>query len=184
MATLTKTPEDYLKEPYSRIVIPEADGTFSSEILEFPGCYSFGDTEQEALQNLEEAARNWIEACIQQNQNIPEPTGNNEYSGKVALRLPASLHRAAVRMAAREKTTLNQLLVCAVSSYIGATSYHCQLLQQVDDLFSKQAAIELTRSHHVLNQVNIFVTSEERRAQLTGVQWQPEMKMTTGNYRM
>src|SRR5438105_99195 len=108
--TSAKQPEDYLKEPYSRIVIPEEDGTYSSEMFEFPGCYSFGDTPEEALDNLEEAAKNWIAASLEQGQAIPAPTGRNEYSGKIALRLPASLHKDAVRMAAREGVSLNQFL--------------------------------------------------------------------------
>src|SRR6266542_2044795 len=88
-----KAPEDYLKQPYARVLIPEAEGGFSAEILEFPGCYSSGDTAEEALQNLEDAARNWLEAAMSLGQHIPEPSDSGEASGRFALRLPRSIHR-------------------------------------------------------------------------------------------
>src|SRR5690242_20559866 len=91
----SKTVTDYLRLPYSRLLVPDQDGGYSAEILEFPGCYSEGESANEALENLEVAAANWIEAALQQGQSIPEPTGDCEYSGKVALRLPRSTHRKA-----------------------------------------------------------------------------------------
>ena len=131
----TEQLDQYLKQPYSRVLIPEEDGSYSAEVLEFPGCVSFGDTSQEALSSLEEAAKNWIEASLLQGQDIPEPTGHDEYSGKIALRLPASLHRQAARIASREGVSLNQFLVNAVASKVGASSYHDHLIRKLDDYF-------------------------------------------------
>jgi predicted RNase H-like HicB family nuclease len=34
---------------YGRVVVPESDGTFRAEIIEFPGCIAVGDTAGEAL---------------------------------------------------------------------------------------------------------------------------------------
>ncbi len=56
----TKTTNDYLKEPYGRLLIQDEDGTYSTEILEFPGCFSQGETANEAV-------KNW-------SKTIPEPT--------------------------------------------------------------------------------------------------------------
>src|SRR5438128_12498600 len=85
-----KTPKDYLKEPYARILIPEEDGRFSAEVLEFPGCYAQGDSAGEAFGNLEKAAIAWIEVCLAQGQEIPPPSSNQGYSGRVALRMPGA----------------------------------------------------------------------------------------------
>lgn len=52
--------EAYLLQPYARIILPESDGTFRGEIMEFPGCIASGDTAIETLNNLEEAAKSWI----------------------------------------------------------------------------------------------------------------------------
>src|SRR4029079_12941247 len=85
--------EEILKAPYARTLIREDDGTYSAVILEFPGCVSQGDTPNEAISNLEDAATAWVEATLEQGQSIPEPSANTEYGGKIALRLPRSLHR-------------------------------------------------------------------------------------------
>lgn len=139
----------YLKQPYSRVLIPDEDG-YSAEILEFPGCYSQGDTAQEALANIEEAAKNWIEATLEAGRSIPPPSTDYEYAGKVALRLPSSIHRQAVRMAERDGTSLNQWLVSAIAARVGAEELYGKIAQrcerainvalQADNRFSKAVA--------------------------------------------
>jgi len=63
-----------LKRPYSRVLIPDNEsGGYTAKILEFPGCVSEGETPNEAIANLEEAAVGWIEAVIESGQTIPEP---------------------------------------------------------------------------------------------------------------
>jgi predicted RNase H-like HicB family nuclease len=47
---------ELLKKPYARVVVPEADGSFTAEILEFPGCVASGDSAADALANVEEVA--------------------------------------------------------------------------------------------------------------------------------
>jgi predicted RNase H-like HicB family nuclease len=115
-----KTANDYLQQPYARIVIPVEGGGFHAEILEFPGCFAQGQTVKEAYKNLENAARSWIEACFSQGQEIPEPSSSLGFGGRIALRLPRSIHRQAMRMADRDGTSLNQYLVAAISARVGA----------------------------------------------------------------
>ena len=79
--TLMKRSEGYLKEPYSRVIIPDPEsGTFTAQILEFPGCIAQGDTVEEAYAQLELAADSWIQVAIDQRQEIPRPFVNHEYS--------------------------------------------------------------------------------------------------------
>ncbi len=118
-----KTASDYLKEPYSRVLIPDDEtGTFAAKITEFPGCFAQGDTPEEAYRNLEAAAGSWIEEVLGIGQQVPEPAVNNQYSGRVALRLPKSLHRNAAQLAERDGTSLNQFLVSAIAERVGADS--------------------------------------------------------------
>jgi predicted RNase H-like HicB family nuclease len=112
--------EEYVKKPYARILIPDEDRGYSAEILEFPGCFAEGDTADEAMQALERAAESWIQAALDQGQEIPEPYQNQGYGGKIALRLPRSLHRQAARLAARDGVSLNQFLVSAIAKHMGA----------------------------------------------------------------
>lgn len=144
--TVTKSVEDYLKEPYARVLIPEEDGRFSTEILEFPGCFSQGDTAEEAIRNLEEAAKSWIEATLEQGKQIPEPTANYGYGGKVALRLPRGLHRKATQMAEREGVSLNTFLVDAVAARIGAQNFYDRMAERIENrLIIKTAANVMAR---------------------------------------
>jgi predicted RNase H-like HicB family nuclease len=92
---------EYLKKPYGRFVVPESDGTFRGEIIEFPGCIAVGDTAAEALANLEDVAASWLEATLARGQRIPEPIENVEFSGKLVVRLPKTLHKKAAHIAAR-----------------------------------------------------------------------------------
>jgi predicted RNase H-like HicB family nuclease len=133
---MQEKPNDILKAPYSRVLIPEDDGTFSAEILEFPGCFAQGNTPNEAFSNLEEAAKVWIEASLAQGLNIPSPSLNQSYSGKIALRIPRSLHKRAAQMAARDSTSLNQFLITAISSRIGAEDYHAHLVDNFEKLLT------------------------------------------------
>ena len=64
---------EILKRPYARVVIPELDGTFRAEVVEFPGCIASGDTASEALECLEEIAASWLEATLAKDQSVPEP---------------------------------------------------------------------------------------------------------------
>ena len=137
--TRTKTPEEYLEEPYARVLIPEEEGGFSAEILEFPGCFSQGDTADEALKNLEEAAKNWIEATLEQGRSIPEPSALYGYGGKVALRLPRGTHQKAARMAEREGVSLNTFLVDAIAARVGALDLYNQMAQRFEQRFATKA---------------------------------------------
>jgi predicted RNase H-like HicB family nuclease len=112
-------PTEVLKRPYSRILVPDPDGRFTAEMLEFPNCVAFGDTAIEALSNLEEVAAEWVAAAIEQDQNIPEPLDSADFSGKLVLRMSASLHRKAALCAERDGVSLNQFIVTSLAEAVG-----------------------------------------------------------------
>ncbi|HEY7506323.1 MAG TPA: type II toxin-antitoxin system HicB family antitoxin, partial [Nitrososphaera sp.] len=120
-----------LKKPYARILIPEEEGGYSAEILEFPGCFAEGETADEAMQALDRAAEAWIQAALDQGQENPSPFRNQGYGGKIALRLPKSLHRQATEFAERDGTSLNQFLVSAIAARVGAEEFYNRLTTQV-----------------------------------------------------
>jgi antitoxin HicB len=136
----TKTTDEYLKEPYGRLLIQDEDGTYSAEIIEFTGCFSQGDTADEAMKNLDEAARNWIEETKKQGKPIPEPMANAEFSGKFALRLPRGLHRKASIMAAQEGVSLNTFFVDAIARRVGKQENFEGLLEQLESRLIRQTA--------------------------------------------
>jgi antitoxin HicB len=124
------TPAEYLKKPYGRNVVPDSDGTFRAEIIEFPGCIAVGDTAAEALANLENVAESWLEAVIAKGQRVPEPIENTAFSGKLVVRLPKTLHKKAARIAAQEGVSLNQFIVSSVAEQVGYSQARMIDLQQ------------------------------------------------------
>jgi antitoxin HicB len=127
---MEKAAKDYLKEPYSRVLIPDNE-TYFAEILEFPGCYAEGKTPGEAYKNLEKAAESWIEAALEQGQEIPLPQETHEFSGRIALRIPRSLHKQAAKFAEREGTSLNQFLLSAIAARLGAEDFCERLIKKL-----------------------------------------------------
>lgn len=126
------TASNYLQRPYTRILIPDETGGFHAEILEFPGCFAQGETPDEAYKDLEGAAESWIESRLAQHLEVPEPFNNVGYSGKIALRLPKSLHKRAVMIAERDKTSLNSFLITAVASRVGAEDFYTVLARRFE----------------------------------------------------
>ena len=77
MSDVRETSKEYLKKPYSRVVIPdEESGTYTAHILEFPGCITQGNTAQDAYERLEDVAQSWIEVALAMGQDIPLPLSN------------------------------------------------------------------------------------------------------------
>jgi predicted HicB family RNase H-like nuclease len=111
---------EILRRPYARVIVPEPDGTFRAEIVDFPGCIASGDTQADALAALENVAASWLEATLERKQAIPEPSETVEFSGRLVLRLPKALHAKAAYAAKREGVSLNQFIVTSVAEQVGS----------------------------------------------------------------
>ena len=133
---MSKAPTDYLKEPYSRVLIPDSSsGTYAARVVEFPGCVAEGGTPEEAFRNLEEAALDWLTAALDLGQTIPEPLEAQEFSGRLLVRLPKSLHQRATELAEYDGVSLNQFIVAAVAERLGSAS----VKQAVTEAFAERA---------------------------------------------
>lgn len=106
-----------LKYPVTLEAAPE--GGYFVQIEDLPGCYSQGETVDEATKLIEEARRMWLEVAHEEGLDIPEPRSDQEYSGKFFIRAPKSLHRKLDHMAKREGVSLNQYLVATLARAIG-----------------------------------------------------------------
>lgn len=122
--------EEILQKHYARRLVPEEGGGYVASILEFPGLVADGETAEEALENLEQAAKSWVEVALANGQEVREPVDFNGYSGKVALRLPRSIHSQASQMAEQEGVSLNQFLVAAIAHYLGGKQLFDRVIQQ------------------------------------------------------
>jgi predicted RNase H-like HicB family nuclease len=122
-----------LAKPYARVITPDRSGGYAAQVLEFPGCFSDGDTPDEAYGNLQEAAENWLESALAQGMAIPEPFAAQGYSGTVSLRLPKSIHRRAAEYAHKDGVSLNQFLLSAIAARVGAEDVLRVVASNLDD---------------------------------------------------
>mgnify|MGYP000909559548 CR=1 FL=1 len=108
----------YMSLPYNYLIQPvkdESGNYYYGKVLELDGCQSTGETFEEAYKSLQEAMRGWIETKLEYGDPIPEPTGDENYSGKFVLRVPKSLHRQLAIEAQREGVSLNQYAMYKLS---------------------------------------------------------------------
>jgi antitoxin HicB len=87
---------------------------------DLPGCVSFGEDPNRAVQNLAEVKKLWIEGQLASGNTIPEPSSSGRYSGKFVLRIPKQLHKLADHRSRQEGVSLNSYI-----SYVlaGALAY-------------------------------------------------------------
>ena len=107
-----KTLEYYMNLQYRIEIVPDdLEGGYVVHFPELPGCISQGETIEEALENLKDAKRAWLEAAIDDLEVIPEPMSFEDYSGEFKLRMPRSLHKRLADGAKSEGISMNQYCV-------------------------------------------------------------------------
>lgn len=87
--------------------IVEDEGNWVASVPDLPGCNSFGSTVTEAIGNVQEAKELWIKSQLESGGQIPEPTDEEDFSGKFVLRIPKLLHRALAYQAQKQGVSLN-----------------------------------------------------------------------------
>ncbi len=103
--------EYYLNLQYPVTLYPDPEGGYVAQIKDLPGCLSQGETLEEAMANINEARELWIETVYEAGDEIPLPSTDESYSGKLLVRMPKSLHRRLVDKAEVEGVSLNQYIV-------------------------------------------------------------------------
>jgi antitoxin HicB len=119
MVNERKPLEYYFNLIYPVTLEAAPEGGYFIQIEDLPGCYSQGETVEEAMVMIEEARRLWLESAYEDGLDIPLPRDEREYSGNVYIRAPKSLHRRLDQMAVREGVSLNQFVVSTLSQAVG-----------------------------------------------------------------
>ena len=60
---------------YTVILVPEEGGGYSVEVPTLPGCYTQGETRDEAISMAKEAIELYLESCKAHREPIPEEAG-------------------------------------------------------------------------------------------------------------
>ncbi len=107
-----------LNYPYE-LVRDEQDGGFVAEHPDLEGCFSEGDTADEAVAHLDEARELWIETRRTARLPVPVPL-SEDHTGYISLRTNRPLHGQLARHAVRNGVSLNQFLAAVLAGFAGA----------------------------------------------------------------
>ena len=115
---MTATPNPYAYNITVRECEFEGEPLFEARVKELPDIREFAESAQEAyalaIDTIETAAVMFGES----GRPFPLPAQpHDQYSGRVTLRLPKSLHRALANAAEEDGVSLNQHLVTALVSH-------------------------------------------------------------------
>ena len=68
---------------YTIILIPEKEGGYSVEVPALPGCYTQGETREEAIFMAKEAIELYLESCKAHGDPIPHETKVEPFTVRV-----------------------------------------------------------------------------------------------------
>jgi antitoxin HicB len=142
-----KTLDHYLSLSYPYELVRDEDGSFVASHPGLIGCLAQGDTADEAIEALDLARRAWLEVRFENGLPIPEPLDEDDFSGKILLRIPPSLHAALARLAQQQDASLNQLINNLLSEAIGAARSESEIVAKMLRVIER---LELGRSSTLL----------------------------------
>ncbi|MDA8165082.1 MAG: toxin-antitoxin system HicB family antitoxin [Desulfobacteraceae bacterium] len=136
-------------------ISPQLGGGFMARLPEL-GRFSIvgdGDTPQEALAHLEESKRERFEDYLSRDLKIPEPLGEEEYSGKFLVRIPRSLHRELSRRAKDEDVSLNSYVTYLLGKTNGQELMSSAVTKCIDDIKT-----EMTHLNEKVSKLNYNIS--------------------------
>ncbi|MGA2590801.1 MAG: type II toxin-antitoxin system HicB family antitoxin [Bryobacteraceae bacterium] len=99
-----------------RIEYDREDAVYIADFVDLPGCSATGPTVSEAYRRAQRAKEEWFRVTLEQGLPIPKPSTPGEYSGRLLLRVPASLHSMLAERARANGASLNQYMVHLLSA--------------------------------------------------------------------
>lgn len=110
--------------PFSVKVVNYGDGDLGYEVVfaDFAEVIGVGDTIDEAIEEAYYNLDTYLEYCEEKNISIPSPSVSkslNDFSGKITVRLPKSLHRDIAEYADCDGMSINSLAIDAFRMYLG-----------------------------------------------------------------
>jgi len=147
-----------MKPHYPKEVFWSAeDEGFIAVARDLPGCSAFGDSEAQAIKELDGAIEAWTESMTAAGNPIPEPSSRQpepQVSGKLLLRLPKSLHQKLADCAKADNTSVNQLVVHCLSTSLASHAVETSIAR-VEQLL--QASLESTATSNALGHNMLMV---------------------------
>jgi len=95
---------------FSVNIFLDEDGEYLAHFAEMPNVSAFGDSPEQALQELETAWQGVKESLQKHEEPVPVAPSRKEYSGQFNVRIDRRLHRALAMEAARAGVSLNAIV--------------------------------------------------------------------------
>lgn len=117
----------------------EDGGGYVAIVPKLSGCITDGETPEETLKNAYDAIKCWIETAKEKGMIIPpedEYKEDEEYSGKLTLRIPKILHKQLVDKAKKEGVSLNSYIQYLISYALGAEEKNNQKTVNINVLLT------------------------------------------------
>ena len=101
----------------------EGEICFEARIKELPDITEYADSFEEAYALAIDSIETTMEIFAEKGRTLPKPNiPADDFSGRVTLRMPKSLHRSLATMSDSEGVSLNQYLCNVLSYYSGFAS--------------------------------------------------------------
>lgn len=98
----------------------EGEECFEARVLEFPDLAEYADSYEEAYLLAIDTIEVTAEVFAEKGKDMPIPISPaDDFSGRVTLRLPKTLHRSLAQVSEYEGVSLNQHLVNILNYYSG-----------------------------------------------------------------
>src|SRR6266851_8247802 len=106
-----------------RHVSVDGKRVFSAAVAELPDVEAFESTYKKAYDVAVEAIDALHRLAVEAHETFPKPAAyEQEYSGRVTLRIAKSLHRALANRASNERISLNSMIVTILANGCGAAT--------------------------------------------------------------
>lgn len=93
---------------------------YEARVREFPDATEYADSAQEAYELALDTIETSLEVLEELRKPVPNPSEViDDYSGRITLRVPKSLHRSLAEQAEHEGISLNQYLVSLLAFHAG-----------------------------------------------------------------
>ncbi|MGT2929235.1 toxin-antitoxin system HicB family antitoxin [Streptococcus dentasini] len=147
----------------------EGELLFTASIKELPGLIVYGESLEEVYDEIELAKEDWIEANLEWGREIKEPFESSleDFSGKVTLRLPKTLHKSVKERSEIEGVSLNQTLVQLINDGLFKQTQNVieQLTNQIEIMtkqFSRTIVEKVSAPEQHIHQTIIVKNQSEK----------------------
>lgn len=109
----------------------DGDTYWTAYFPAIPECVGGGDTPTEAMNEAYENLEIYLDYLKSQKKVIPTEYKENIFNGRIALRLPKTMHKKITEFADKEGVSTNTLIICAIEHYTGLKQFDYKLEDKI-----------------------------------------------------